>query len=76
MSPHFTRTVFTFTNSRIPCSPDSRPQPDRFTAPKGSRASDATIPLIDEHHPRFEFIDEALLFAGASLVHALAPKPK
>ncbi len=32
-------------NSRIPNGPSSRPQPLRFTPPKGRRGSDATIPL-------------------------------
>ncbi len=30
-------------NSRIPCSASSRPWPENFTPPKGSRGSEATI---------------------------------
>src|SRR5581483_5410837 len=39
--------VLTFTNSWMPKSLSSRPNPLRFTPPKGSRGSDATSPLMN-----------------------------
>src|SRR5437773_11273723 len=39
-----TQTVWMLVNSLIPYSDSSRPSPDLLTPPKGSRASDATMP--------------------------------
>jgi hypothetical protein len=36
------QTVFMSVNSRMPCTPSSRPWPDHFTPPKGKRGSEAT----------------------------------
>src|SRR5271169_4088839 len=43
----FIQTVLMLTNSRIPCTLSSRPNPEFFTPPNGRRGSDATIPLIN-----------------------------
>src|SRR5271168_1191373 len=73
-TPYFTQTVFIFVNSRIPLIDNSRPWPERFTPPKGTRGSDATIWLI-KTIPASNSLMKRSRSAG-SLVHALAPKPK
>src|SRR5256714_279639 len=42
-----THTVLMFTNSRSPYSDSSRPYPERFTPPNGSRGSDLTNPFTN-----------------------------
>src|ERR1700683_1460436 len=62
-----------FMNSRIPNIASSRPWPERFTPPKGSRGSDATMRLmktIPDSRPLMNFSR-----SPGSLVHALAPRP-
>src|ERR1700721_4316352 len=41
------QTVFTLVNSLMPKGPSSRPKPDCFTPPKGTRGSEATILLMN-----------------------------
>src|SRR4029077_12779951 len=41
-----TQMVWMLVNSLIPYSDSSRPNPERLSPPNGSRASDATIPLM------------------------------
>src|SRR5579859_950161 len=72
--PHCTHTVLIFMNSRIPFSASSRPCPEYFTPPKGSRGSDATI-LFRKTMPASSSLMNLSVSAG-SLVQALAPSPK
>jgi hypothetical protein len=55
----------------MPWTPSSLPWPECFTPANGSRGSEDTI-FVDEDHARFKFIDELLGFSGI-MGHALAP---
>src|ERR1043165_272271 len=70
---HEIQIVFAFVNSRIPAAPSSRPNPERFTPPKGRRGSDATIDFIKTIPESSS--DVKSLCPSSSLVHALEPSP-
>src|ERR1700686_696922 len=66
-------TVFIFLNSRIPLMLNSRPWPELFTPPKGTRGSDATIWLIKTIPASNSLINKSR--SRSSLAQALAPRP-
>src|SRR6267154_254066 len=75
--PHFPssiHTVLMLVNSRIPCTPSSRPCPDHFTPPNGIRGSEATMRLMNTIPDSKSSIKRGR--SRGSSVHALAPKPK
>jgi hypothetical protein len=67
------QTVFTFVNSRMPAADNSRPQPDAFTPPNGSRASDFTAPLTNTQPASISAARRSP--RAASAVQMLAPSP-
>src|ERR1700751_988702 len=68
------QTVLVFVNSRMQYGPSSRPWPEAFTPPKGTRGSLATIWLM-KTIPDSRSLMNCSRSPG-SLVQALAPRPK
>src|SRR5207249_9297385 len=70
---HATHTVLTFTNSRRPYSDSSRPYPERFTPPNGSRGSDLTSPFTNTLPASISRATRSP--RCVSRVHTAAPRP-